>query len=400
VKASRHRHQAGCRHVAILGSTGSIGVSALDVAAHLKDRVEITGLAAGRNAKLLMAQIRRFRPAVAGISDPEQGAWLRGQLKKLGKRAPVLHIGPAALEAVAVHPASNMLLTSVVGAAGLVPTLKAIEKGKDIALANKETLVAGGELVTAAVRKHGVSVLPVDSEHNAIFQCLSGIGGEHELKRLILTASGGPFRGASASKLRGVKPAQALKHPTWTMGAKITIDSATLMNKGLEVIEAHWLFGIGYDKISVVVHPQSVIHSMVEAIDGSVLAQLGPTDMRLPIQHAFTFPERVAVRVPHLDFHALNALTFEAPDTKRFPCLALAYEAGRAGGAAPAALNAGNEVAVDAFLRGKLDFLGIPRTLGALMRRFKRRPRAKLTLSAILAADQWARREAEAIIHG
>jgi 1-deoxy-D-xylulose-5-phosphate reductoisomerase len=387
------------RRVAILGSTGSIGLSALSVARHLKGRVAIQGLAAGRNAKELLRQAREFKPSILGIADESQGAWLRGQIAKIKGPKPRVVVGPAALEAVAVERGSNMVLTSVVGAAGLVPTLAAIAAGKDIALANKETLVAGGELVSAAAHRHGVSILPVDSEHNAIFQCLSGIGGEHELKRLILTASGGPFRQSPASALKKVTVAQALKHPTWTMGAKITVDSATLMNKGLEVIEAHWLFGIGYDRISVLVHPQSVIHSMVEDIDGSVLAQLGPTDMRLPIQHAFTYPDRVAVNVGHLDFLGIPALTFEAPDMKRFPCLALAFEAGRMGGGAPAALNAANEVAVEAFLKGKLDFLGIPRTLATVLGRYKRRAGGKLGLAAILETDAWARNEAGGIIH-
>jgi 1-deoxy-D-xylulose-5-phosphate reductoisomerase len=387
------------RSVAILGSTGSIGKSALDVARHLKGRVRIHALAAGKNAQALLKQAREFRPALLGLSDESQAAWLRGRLASVKGYRPKLIAGPGALTAIASAKGSDMVLSSVVGAAGLVPTLAAIKAGKDIALANKETLVAGGELVRDAVKRAGVSILPVDSEHNAIFQCLSGIGGEHELKRLILTASGGPFRGASAAALKKATLRQALQHPTWNMGAKITIDSATLMNKGLEVIEAHWLFGIGYDRISVLVHPQSVIHSMVEAVDGSVLAQLGPTDMRLPIQFAFTYPDRVASGGPPLDFLALKALTFEAPDLGRFPCLALAYQAGKLGGAAPAALNAANEVAVEAFLKGALDFLGIPRTLAKVLGRFQRRPRGRLSLEGILESDAWARREAGEIIY-
>jgi 1-deoxy-D-xylulose-5-phosphate reductoisomerase len=394
----RPRSRAG-RSVAILGSTGSIGVSALKVVRQLRGQVKITGLAAGKNAPALLRQAREFKPKLLAIRDEAQGAWLKSKLSKGKAYKPRLAIGPQALEWLAGQPGADMLLSAVVGAAGLVPTLAAIRSGKDIALANKETLVAGGELVRREVKKSGVNILPVDSEHNAIFQCLSGINGEHELKRLILTASGGPFLGASAGSLKKVSVLQALKHPTWRMGAKISVDSATLMNKGLEVIEAHWLFGIDFDRIAVLVHPQSVVHSMVEAVDGSVLAQLGPTDMRLPIQHAFTHPRRVASAVASLDFLKLKGLTFEAPDFKRFPCLGLAYKAGRLGGGAPAALNAANEVAVEAFLKGKLDFLGIPRILSRVLGVFARRPRVGLTLKHILETDAWARAQAGALIY-
>jgi 1-deoxy-D-xylulose-5-phosphate reductoisomerase len=382
------------RRVAILGSTGSIGKSALDVAKHLKGRVKIGALAAGSNVQELLAQVRRFKPALVGVRDESAGAWLRARLAQMNGGRPALFTGPSALEKVATARSSDMVLTSVVGAAGLVPTLAAIRAGKDIALANKETLVAGGELVTQEAKRAGVSLLPVDSEHNAIFQCLAGIGGKHELKRLILTASGGPFRKNSSASLKRVGVKQALRHPTWSMGAKITIDSATLMNKGFEVIEAHWLFGIGFDRISVLVHPQSVIHSMVEAVDGSVLAQLGPTDMRLPIQYALTWPERVQVSVKPLDFLKLGALTFESPDIKRFPCLALAYKAGRLGGAAPTVLNAANEVAVEAFLKGRLSFVGIPVLIRRVLAKFAALPGKKLNLESVLAADAWARKKA------
>ena len=388
------------KRIAILGSTGSIGVSALKVARELKQQIKITALAAGKNASVLLKQAVEFKPAWLAIRDADQGAWLKHQLAKKRSYQPRLFIGPQALELLAKEAKADMLLSAVVGAAGLVPTLAAIRSGKDIALANKETLVAGGELVRREVKKAGVSILPVDSEHNAIFKCLSGISGQKELKRLILTASGGPFLDASLSQLKKVTVAQALKNPTWRMGAKISVDSATLMNKGLEVIEAHWLFGVDFDHIDVLVHPQSVIHSMVEAVDGSVLAQLGPTDMRLPIQHAFTYPARVGSSVGSLNFLTLKALSFAQPDTKRFPCLGLAYKAGRLGGAAPAALNAANEVAVDAFLKGKLDFLGIPRTLSKVLSVFARRPRARLSLEHILESDSWARAQAGEIIHG
>jgi 1-deoxy-D-xylulose-5-phosphate reductoisomerase len=276
-----------------------------------------------------------------------------------------------------------------VGSAGLVPTLQAIRAGKDIALANKETLVAAGELVSREAAKAGVRILPVDSEHSAIFQCLSALKDRSELKRLILTASGGPFRSYAAGRLAKVTRAQALRHPTWKMGPKITVDSATLMNKGLEVIEAHWLFGVPFERISVVVHPQSVIHSMVETVDGSVLAQLGPTDMRLPIQYALTYPRRFDHGVRALDFLALSPLTFEAPRFRSFPCLGLAYRAGRLGGVAPAVLNAANEAAVEAFLAGRIRFAQIPKVLAKALDRH--RPQARLDLDGVLAADSWAR---------
>ncbi len=392
--------RAHARKVAILGSTGSIGQSALKVARHLKGRVKITALAAGKNAPELLRQAKEFKPALIGITDEAMGAWLKTQVARLPGRRPKVVSGAGALEAVAEHPDSSMVLTAVVGAAGLVPTLSAIRRKKDIALANKETLVAGGELVSAAVHKAGVSILPVDSEHCAIFQCLSGIGGPSELKRLIITASGGPFRGASAARLKKATVEQALKHPTWNMGSKISVDSATLMNKGLEVIEAHWLFGISFEQIAVLVHPQSVIHSMVEAVDASILAQLGPTDMRLPIQFALTYPQRVPVATPALDFLKLKSLSFEAPDRKRFPCLDLAYKAGRLGGGAPAALNAANEVAVSAFLKGDLDFLGIPRVIAKVLSAFQRRPLRALSLENILESDAWARAQAGEHIYG
>jgi 1-deoxy-D-xylulose-5-phosphate reductoisomerase len=330
---------------------------------------------------------------VAALSDAKAGAWLKAKLK--GKKAPKLFIGTGALEAAATEATADMVLTSVVGAAGLLPTLCAIRAGKHIALANKETLVAAGELVRREADRHKVRLLPVDSEHNAIFQCLAGLPKAAELRRLILTASGGPFRQSSLSQLKGVKAEAALKHPTWRMGPKITVDSATLMNKGLEVIEARWLFGLGFDQIDVVVHPQSVIHSMVEAVDGSVLAQLGPADMRLPIQYAFTWPQRMNHGLKALDFLALSPLTFEQPDLKRFPCLGLAYAAGRKGGTAPAVLNAANEASVGAFLKGHLDFMGIPRMVAKAL---KADPLSSLKapdLDRILEADAWARRFVE-----
>jgi 1-deoxy-D-xylulose-5-phosphate reductoisomerase len=391
VQGQRH----GPRRIAILGSTGSIGVSALSVAAHLRSQVKVTALAAGRNARQLWAQAKAVKPAYVALADPQGGAWLKAQAAKLAKGwRPTVLAGPDALERVAAEAPADIVLTAVVGAVGLKPTLAAMRRGRHIALANKETLVAAGELVAATARKHKVWLLPVDSEHNAIFQCLEAVPQPGHVKRLVLTASGGPFRGMSAAQLKAVRLDQALKHPTWAMGPKITIDSATLMNKGLEVIEAHWLFGLSYDRIDVVVHPQSVIHSMVETIDGSLLAQLGPTDMRLPIQHAFTWPDKMPHAMPALDLLKVPALTFQAPDLKRFPCLAHAYRAGRAGGSAPAALNAANEVAVDAFLKGRLGFVGIATLLGRVLDAYLRRPaeaRRADTLARVLDADAWGR---------
>jgi 1-deoxy-D-xylulose-5-phosphate reductoisomerase len=342
-----------------------------------------------------------LKPAYLGLSDPEGGAWLKAQSRKSKGYRPQVLAGPLALEQIAGKAPADVVLTAVVGAVGLKPTLAAIKAGRHIALANKETLVAAGELVSREARKHKVRLLPVDSEHNAIFQCLQGIEDSADVKRLVLTASGGPFRHATLEELKKVRVEDALKHPTWTMGPKITIDSATLMNKGLEVIEAHWLFDLPFERIDVVVHPQSVIHSMVETVDGSLLAQLGPTDMRLPIQHAFTWPARRAHAMPALDLLKLPPLTFQAPDRERFPCLGLAYRAGQLGGSAPAALNAANEVAVDAFLKGKLSFLGIPATLKKVLDAFAKRPAAQRrasTYEQVLEADTWGRQAATAAL--
>jgi 1-deoxy-D-xylulose-5-phosphate reductoisomerase len=391
------------KRIAILGSTGSIGRSALSVAAHLKGEVRITALAAGSNARELWRQARRLRPGYVGLADAEGAAWIRAQVRSQARGSaayrPQVFGGPLALETIAERAPADLVLTAVVGAIGLKPTLAAIARGRHIALANKETLVAAGELVSGAARRRGVRLLPVDSEHNAIFQCLEAVTEPGHVKRLVLTASGGPFRTASLRRLKAVRPSQALRHPTWNMGPKITVDSSTLMNKGLEVIEAHWLFGLPYSRIDVVVHPQSVIHSMVETVDGSLLAQLGPTDMRLPIQHSFTWPERRPHSMAPLDLLKIPALTFEAPDTRRFPCLALAYRAGHMGGSAAAALNAANEAAVGAFLKGRLSFLGIPALLAAVLDAFARRPaaqRAAHSLEQVLAADAWGREAAAA----
>ena len=355
------------KRIAILGSTGSIGVSALAVAAAHPDRIEVVGLAAGANTSRLAEQVEDHRPRVISVAADDRLAGVLAGVSA-SARAGIEHASAGAdgLRAVATHPAADLVLCATTGTTALDAVFAAIEAGKTIALANKEVLVMAGGLVMAAARRRGVAVLPVDSEHNAIHQCLHG-RPSGEVRRLLLTASGGPFRGWSAERLNGVRPADALAHPTWRMGRKITVDSATLMNKGLEVIEARWLFGTPADRIDVVVHPQSVVHSLVELCDGSVIAQMGVTDMRLPIQYAFSYPDRWDSRLPPLDLAACGRLEFSPPDLDRFPCLALAYRALRGGPALPVALNAANEAAVEAFLAERLAFTAIPEVIaGAL----------------------------------
>ncbi len=377
------------RRVVLLGSTGSIGTSTLKVAAELSDRIELVGLAAATSVEKLAAQVRETGVREVAIHDATKEAELRALLPA-GVR---VHTGTEGLVALATMAEADVVLVSIVGTAGLHPALAAIEAGKDLAVASKEILVMAGEVITAAAEKHGVKLLPVDSEHNAIFQCLDGHrGGADEVSRLILTASGGPFRKLPAEELELVTPERALKHPTWEMGPKITIDSATLFNKGLEMIEARWLFGIGMERIDVVVHPQSIIHSMVEFRDGSVLAQLSRTDMCFPIQYALTWPERVKGGLRPLDFPALAKLEFEAPRDVDFPALGLARRAGFEGGTLPAVFNAANEVAVDAFRAGKLVFPGIWRCVAAVMDAHVRM--ASDSLEAVVAADLWAREAA------
>jgi len=379
------------KRITVLGSTGSIGRSALDVAARHPDRFEVVGLTAGANDQALEAQIAAFRPKVAALCDAEAAARLAARLKGGGTK---VLAGPEGVAEAAAAPA-DLVVASIVGAAGLVPVFAAVEAGHDVALANKEALVSAGSLLMDAARKNGVSVLPVDSEHSAIFQCMAA-GRPEEVDHLILTASGGPFRTSTAAELTAVTPEQAARHPNWDMGAKITVDSATLMNKGLEVIEAHWLFGLPTERIRVVVHPESIVHSMVVFQDGAVMAQMGVPDMRAPIAFAMAHPERLALEIPPPDFVALGALRFEAPDTGRFPCLELAYRATRAGGTLPAVLNAANEVAVAAFLDGRLSFTGIPAVVAAAMDAHISEPLA--SLEQVLAADAWARRHAGARI--
>jgi 1-deoxy-D-xylulose-5-phosphate reductoisomerase len=382
------------KRIAILGSTGSIGRSALAVVEANAGRLQVVGLAAGDNAGLLAAQIARHRPRVAAMAS---GAAL-DRLKQQGSADDVeLGVGRDGLVAVASHPDVDLVLCASSGTDGLEAVLAAIAHRKTVALANKEVLVMAGGIVTEAARRNGVAILPVDSEHNAIHQCLQG-RDLSELKRVVLTASGGPFRGRSSADLSGVTAEDALKHPTWRMGRKITIDSATLMNKGLEVIEAHWLFGVRPDQIDVLVHPQSVVHSMVELTDGSVIAQLGVTDMRLPIQYAFSYPERWAASVAPLDLARAGRLDFGLPDTKAFPCLQLAYRALAAARSLPVVLNAANEVAVALFLDGRIGFMSIAQVIEGTMDAHQ--PAEVATLAAVRAVDRWAREYSHEIARG
>jgi len=363
------------RNVVILGATGSIGRSARKVAKDIPSRMRIVGMSAHSNAEELAEAAREFPEARTALSSGPDG----------GER----------LVELATMPEADLVLIAIVGTEGLRPALAAIESGKDIAVASKEILVMAGEVVMEAARRHGVRVLPVDSEHNAIFQCLDG-RDTSSVRRLILTCSGGPFRQSPTAELENVTPEMALRHPTWNMGKKITIDSATLFNKALEMIEARWLFDIGIERVDVIVHPQSIMHSMVEFVDGSVLAQLGHSDMRLPIQYAVTWPERIGNSLPPLDLAALGRLEFEAPRRVDFPALDLAVRAGTLGGACPAVLNAANEVAVEAFLAGRIGFTGIWRIVAQVIDQIPHTPHPDL--SAILAADAEARRLAHALV--
>jgi 1-deoxy-D-xylulose-5-phosphate reductoisomerase len=384
------------KRVAILGSTGSIGRSALSVVEAHPDRLRVVALAAGENAALLSAQVAQFRPEAVGVATD-------AALEDLERRLPaenrpeLVAAGADGLLAVATHPHADIVLCASAGTAALEAVLAAIDAGKTIALANKEVLVMAGALMVNAARQRGVDILPVDSEHNAIHQCLHG-RRRREVRRLILTASGGPFRKLSAGELARVTPDDALRHPTWQMGRKITIDSATLMNKGLEVIEAHWLFGMAAHEIDVVIHPQSIVHSLVELRDGSLIAQLSVPDMRLPIQYAFSYPDRWDTALPPLDVARLSALEFGPPDPERFRCLRLAYLALERGGAWPIALNAANEVAVEAFLSSRLPFLAIPRVIERVLEAADRDAHQPATLVDVRAIDGWARMLSEETI--
>jgi 1-deoxy-D-xylulose-5-phosphate reductoisomerase len=376
------------KRIAILGSTGSIGRQCLEVVQSLPERFEVVALGAGSSIERLAEQVLRHRPKLVSVADERRAAELRARLNGHGK-CPEIIFGAAGLEAVATHPDADVVVSAAVGVVGLPATYAAVRAGKAVALANKEVLVAAGELVMTAARQRGVELLPVDSEHNAIHQCLRA-GGIREVKRLVLTASGGPFRKTPVSKLAHVTREQALAHPNWRMGNRITIDSATLMNKGFEVIEAHWLFGMELDRIDVVIHPQSTIHSMVEYVDGSVLAQLGPADMRLPIQYALTYPERLPADGFSLDWSRIKRLEFEKPSPRKFPCLGLARQALQGGGALPCALNAADEIAVAAFLDGRLGFPGIAQVVEQVLEKM---PSRKLAgIEDVLAADAEARR--------
>ena len=376
------------KQVAILGSTGSIGCNTLRVIDALAGSFGVAALGAGGNVELLAQQIEKYRPRVVSVADEAAADKLRHELKARQVAEPHIGTGVDGLSEVATCDNTDIVVGAVVGALGLLPTYRALELGRRVALANKETLVIAGELMTRAAEKSGAELLPVDSEHNALHQCLRG-ETRAEVKRLILTASGGPFWQASKAEIESATRAQALKHPTWQMGAKITIDSATMMNKGLEVIEARWLFNASADEIDIVVHPQSVVHSMIELVDGSLIAQLGVTDMRHAIQYALTFPARHPAELPPLDLTALSKLEFFAPDTERFPCVALAYAALRAGGTMPAVLNAANEIAVAAFLADQIKFGDIARLIGAACQQHT--PQPADSLDTVLRADLWAR---------
>ncbi len=380
--------------ISILGSTGSIGCNTLKVIEHLGD-FRVVALGAGRNMPKLAEQIARFKPELVSVDDDACAETLERELHARGARVPEIGLNSKGLEAVATHPAAETVVSAAVGAVGFVPTLRAIEAGKRIALANKETLVMAGELMTRAAAASGAEILPVDSEHNAIHQCLRG-EQHREVKRVILTASGGPFRDWEKARIASATRDEALNHPNWKMGDKITIDSATLMNKGFEVIEARWLFGFDADRIAVVIHPQSVVHSMVEMADGSIIAQMGVTDMKHAIQYALTYPERRENCLPPLDFSTLAELTFHDPDTERFPCLDLAYTALRRGETLPAALNAANEVAVAAFLEGEIGIADIAELNRAVMD--SHQPKPADTLDAILDADRTARSAARTFL--
>ena len=387
------------KFISILGSTGSIGTNTLRVTSSFPSTIRVVGLAGGRNIQLLADQVEAVHPRIASSLNDDTCRELQGILRQRGyplSQTRFVH-GEDGNTEVACHPETTMVLSAITGAAGLIPTYRAVESGKHIALANKETLVMAGQVIMEQARVHGVEILPVDSEHNAIHQCLRS-AGRSEIRRLILTASGGPFRDTPKERFAAVTLEEALNHPTWRMGKKVTIDSATLMNKGLEVIEASWLFGVNPDEIDVAVHPQSIVHSMVEFVDGSILAQLGLTDMRIPIQYALTYPERWPCALPSLDIHNLTKLEFLQPDRDKFQCLNLAYRALRAGGTAPAVLNAANEVAVESFLNHRIGFDDIPRIIASVMD--EHHPGDAASLDAVLDADTWARARAGEFSNG
>ena len=375
--------------LSLLGSTGSIGTQTLAIVAQYPEQFRVVGMTAGRNIALFAEQIRQFKPEIVALQDEALVADLKQAIADVIPQ-PMVLAGQDGIVEVARFGDAEVVVTGIVGCAGLLPTIAAIEAGKDIALANKETLIAGGPVVLPLVKKHGVKLFPADSEHSAIFQCLQGVP-DKGLRRVILTASGGSFRDLPAADLANVTVADALKHPNWAMGRKITIDSATLMNKGLEVIEAHYLFGVDYDHIDIVIHPQSIIHSMIELQDTSVLAQLGWADMRLPLLYALSYPDRLPTDWEPLDLVKAGNLTFREPDHVKYPCMNLAYRAGRAGGCLPAVLNAANEEAVALFLDEKIRFVEIPKLIEKTLDRFSAQNILIPSLDDILESDRWAR---------
>jgi 1-deoxy-D-xylulose-5-phosphate reductoisomerase len=382
--------------IAILGSTGSIGCNTLRVIESLgSEHFRVVALGAGHNVQTLADQIAHHLPELVSVETEDAAHDLRARLFERDIDLPRIIVGEPGLIEVATHPQADCVVSATVGAVGFVPTLSALEAGKRVALANKETLVMAGELMTRAARTSGAELLPVDSEHNALHQCLRG-EKRSEVRRIILTASGGPFRTKTKTEMQESTVSEALRHPTWNMGAKITIDSATLMNKGLEVVEAHWLFGFAPDQIGILVHPESVVHSMIELVDGSVIAQMGITDMRHAIQYALTYPERHPCELPPLDLTALSTLHFEDPDLDRFPCIALAYRALREGGTLPAAMNAANEEAVQAFIDERIRLTDIPLVIEVVMDSHENQPATEL--AAVLTADESARLSATTVI--
>lgn len=382
------------QRITILGSTGSIGTQTLRVIDRFPDRFKIVGLSTKRNIKLLEHQIEKYRPEAVAVFDNEKALELKKNIKSNSRQKTVILTGEEGITELAALHNAEIVVVALVGFSGLKPTLVAIKEGKEIALANKEALVVGGELIMSEARSRKIIIRPIDSEHSAIFQCINK-AAENELNKIILTASGGPFRGWLKEKLVNVTPAQALKHPNWNMGAKITIDSATLMNKGFEVIEARWLFNLDYKKIDVVIHPESIIHSMVEFIDGSILAQMGIPDMVLPIQYALSYPERWGNEFPRLNWREKQQIHFYPPDFDNFPCLNYAYQAGKTGGTLPAVMNAANEVAVEKFLKNELSFLHIPLLIEEIMNRHI--VIFNPSLEELITVDSWAREEADAV---
>jgi 1-deoxy-D-xylulose-5-phosphate reductoisomerase len=380
------------KKIVILGSTGSIGVTALRVIRQNPEKYKVVGLTAGRNVRLLLRQIAEFKPKAVAVLQEKDKEWLKSEVQD---QFIEVYSGEEGFVKVATIAESDIVISSIMGAAGLIPTFSAIKAGKDIALANKETMVMAGPIVVEEVKKRGVFIIPVDSEHSAIFQSIQG-HPKDDIKRVILTASGGPFKDASLEEMANVTPEQALKHPNWKMGKKITIDSATMMNKGLEVIEARWLFDIPVDKIDILVHPQSIVHSMVEYKDGSIIAQLGVPDMSIPISYALSYPHHIENDLPSLELDKIKVLSFEKPDLKRFKCIRLAYEAIKIGGSMPAVMNGANEVAVEAFLRKEIGFLDIPDIIERVMSVHE--PFPVDSIASVMEADRWARQKAEDII--